>query len=72
MAGACHADLLQRLVVNLLEQIRVNVVGCERLGILAEADPLQPSSHFAHAVSCSSSALACFKSSVSKPSVNQP
>jgi len=35
-------------------------------------DRLQPFADLAHAVSCSSSALASFRSSVSKPSVNQP
>jgi hypothetical protein len=39
--------------------------------VLAKADPLQPVPDLAHALSCSSSALASLKSSVSKPSVNQ-
>jgi hypothetical protein len=40
--------------------------------VLAKTDRLQPFADLAHALSCSSSALASFKSNVSKPSVNQP
>jgi hypothetical protein len=72
MTGARDTDVLQRLVIDLLEKLHVDVVGLEGVGILAEPDDLQPFPDLAHALSCSSSALASFKSSVSKPSVNQP
>jgi hypothetical protein len=72
MAGARDTDVLQHLVIDLLEQIHLDVIGLEGIGILAKADRLQPFSDLAHALSCSSSALASFKSNVSKPSVNQP
>src|SRR5215469_4084906 len=54
------------------EQIHVDVVGLEGLGVLAKPDRLQPFADLAHALSCSSNALASLKSSVSKPSVNHP
>jgi hypothetical protein len=71
MTGARDTDVLQRLVIDLLEKIHVDVVRLEGVGILAKTDRLQPFSDLAHAFSCSSSDLASFKSSVSKPSVNQ-
>jgi hypothetical protein len=39
---------------------------------LSEPDPIEPSTYLAHDASCSNSALASFRSSVSNPSVNQP
>ena len=72
MTSARDTDILQRLVIDVLEQIHVDVVSLEGVGILGKTDRLQPFSDLAHALSCSSSALASFKSSVSKPSVNQP
>jgi hypothetical protein len=71
MTGARDADVLKHLVIDLLEQIHVDVVGLEGIGILAKTNRLQPCPDLAHALSCSSSVLASFKSSVSKPSVNQ-
>jgi hypothetical protein len=72
MTSARDTDILQRLVFDVLEQIHVDMVRLEGVRILAQADGLQPFSDLAHALSCSSSALASCKSSVSKPSVNQP
>src|SRR5215469_8506562 len=61
-----------QLIVNLSEEINVDVIDLEGVGILAKADRLQPFPDLAHALSCSSSALASSRSSVSKPSLNQP
>jgi hypothetical protein len=72
MPGARHAKVPQSLVMDLLEKIHVDVIGLEGVGILAKPDGLESFANLAHALSCSSSALASFKSSVSKPSVNQP
>jgi hypothetical protein len=72
MTSARDTDILQRLVIDVLEQIHVDVVDLEGIAVLAKADRLQLVPDLAHALSCSSSALASFKSSVSKPSVNQP
>jgi hypothetical protein len=47
-------------------------LGLEGVGILVKADRLKPFPDLAHALSCSNSDLASFKSGVSKPSVNQP
>ena len=48
----------------------------EALGVIGHAAPLEPirdlSPALVHDLSSSSSAFASFKSSVSKPSVNQP
>jgi hypothetical protein len=71
MPGARHAKVPQSLIIDLPEKVHVDVVGLEGVGILAKADRLEPFSDLAHALSCSSSALASFKSRVSKPSVNQ-
>jgi hypothetical protein len=71
MAGTGNADVLQSLIIDLLEQIHVDVIVLEDLGVLAKTDRLQPTADLAHALSCSNSVLASFKSSVSKPSVNQ-
>src|SRR5215472_1782432 len=72
MACARYANILQQLIVNLSEQINIDVVGLEGVGILAKAVRLQPFPDLAHALSCSSSAFASFRSSVSKPSLNRP
>ena len=47
-------------------------VEAEGLGILGEADLLEPIPYCAYAASSSRSAFASFRSWVSKPSVNQP
>jgi len=39
MAGCRHADVLQHLIVDLLEQAHIDFVGLEGVGILTEADP---------------------------------
>ena len=72
MTCARHANVLQQLVVQTDQQIRINVIFFERIGVLAEADSLQPIPYGAHAASSSSSASASFRSLVSNPSVNQP
>jgi hypothetical protein len=72
MAGARYADVLQQLILDLWDQFGVDVVGVERVGILAETDRLQSISHRAHAANSSSSALASLRTRVPKPSVNQP
>ena len=41
MAGARDIDVLQRLVIDLLEKIHVDVVGLEGVGILAKTDCLK-------------------------------
>jgi hypothetical protein len=48
------------------------VLDGEGIAVLAKTDRFQPFPDLAHALSRSSNALASFKSSVSKPSVNQP
>ena len=40
MTRAGYADVLERLIVDLPEQIHVDVVRLERVGILREADCL--------------------------------
>ena len=72
MAGARHADVLQHLVIDTVQQVHLDVVGLEGVGILAEANSSQPRPDVAHDVNSSSSAFASCKSLVSKPSVNQP
>jgi hypothetical protein len=72
MPGAGHAKVPQSLIIDLPEKVHVDIVGFEDVGILAKPDRLKRFLDLTHAVSCSSSALASFKSSVSKPSVNQP
>jgi len=72
MARCRHADVLQHLIVDLLEQAHIDLVGLERVDISRETDPLQPSSNFVHAASFSSSVLAFWRTGVSKPSVNHP
>jgi hypothetical protein len=72
MTRAGDADVLERLIVDLPEQIHVDIVCYERVGILREADCLQPVADPVHGASCSKSALAAMRSAVSKPSVNQP
>ena len=72
MACARYANILQHLVVDLPEQIDVDVVGLESVGILGEINRLQPFADLAHIASCSSNAFASFRSRVSNPSVNQP
>ena len=72
MACARHANVFQQLIIDLGEQVSVNVVGFEGVGILGETDLLKLIPYCAHAASSSSSALASFRSAESKPSVNQP
>src|SRR5215467_4395035 len=70
MACARHANVFQHLIIDMGEQISVNVVGFEGVGILGETDLLEPIPYCAHAASSSRSAFASFRSTVSKPSVN--
>ena len=72
MACARHTDVLQQLVVNLPKQINVKIVGLKGIGVLSEADGLQPFADLTHVASCSKSVFASFRSRVSKPSVNHP
>src|SRR5580704_5629177 len=72
MPGAGHAYILQHLIVDLTEQFNIDVVSLEGVRVLSEPDPIEPSTYLAHDASCSNSALASFRSSVSNPSVNQP
>jgi len=72
MTCARHANVFQHLIIDLGEQVSVNVVGFEGVGILGKTDLLEPISYCAHAASSSRSAFASFRSAVSKPSVNQP
>jgi hypothetical protein len=71
MACARHANVFQHLIIDLGEQVSVNVVGFEGVGILGKTDLLEPIPYCAYAASSSMSALASFRSAVSKPSVNQ-
>jgi hypothetical protein len=41
MAGARDANVLQQLIVDLAEQLRVDVIGVEGVGILAKTDCLK-------------------------------
>jgi hypothetical protein len=52
MASGRDADVLQHLVIDLPEQLHIDFIGLEGIGILAEADSLQPIADLAHAVSC--------------------
>jgi hypothetical protein len=70
MTCARNADVFEHLLVELLEHVQSAVVGLEGVGILVEAERLQPLSNLAHVVSSSRSALASLGSGVSKPSVN--
>ena len=72
MACARHANVFQHLIIDLGEQVSVNVVGFEGVGILGETDLLEPIPYCAHAASSSMSAFASFRLAVSKPSVNEP
>ena len=72
MAGTRRANVFQHLIIDLGEQVSVNVVGFEGVGILGETDLLEPIPYCTHAASSSRSAFASFRSCVSKPSVNQP
>jgi hypothetical protein len=42
MACAQHTDIFQQPVVNLPKQINVKIVGLEGIGVLSEADGIQP------------------------------
>jgi len=66
------ADVLQHRVIDLTEQVHPDFIGVKGVGILAKTNRLQPFPDLARGLSCSSSTFASFKSSVSKPSVNQP
>jgi hypothetical protein len=70
MPSARHAKVHQSLMIDLPEEVHVDVVGLEGVGILVKADRLKLFPDLAHALSCSNSDLASFKSDVSKPSVN--
>jgi hypothetical protein len=72
VAGNEDANVLENLIIDLPEKIRVDLVGLERIGVLGKADGLEPLAEPGHAANSASSDLACFRSSVSKPSVNQP
>ena len=72
MACARHTDILQQLVVNLTKQINVKIVGLKGIGVLSEADGIQPFADLTHVASCSKSVFASFRSRVSNPSVNHP
>ena len=71
LAGARHADVLQRLVIDILKQIHLDVVCLERAGILAGAIPASHALDVTDGVSSSSNAFASFRTGASKPSVNQ-
>jgi hypothetical protein len=62
----------ENLIIDLPQQVQVNFVSLKGFTVLTKTDRLQPFSDLAHGFSRSSSDLAFFKSSVSKPSVNQP
>jgi hypothetical protein len=72
LIGARYANVFQQLVVDPGEQLRVNVIGLEGVGILAETDCLEPIPHRAHPASSSSNAFASCSTDEPKPSVNQP
>ena len=72
MAGAGYADILEYLVVNLSEQIHIEIIRMEDVGVLAEANRLEPTADLTHIASASSSAFASLRSRVSNPSVNHP
>jgi hypothetical protein len=72
MTCARYPNVLQQLVVDLREQLGVDVVRFEGVGILAETDFLEPIPYCAHAASSSSKTIASCRTGVTKPSVNQP
>jgi hypothetical protein len=71
MAADRDADVLQHLVIDVPEQVHADFISLKGVAILGKAYCLQPFLDLAHALNCSSNALASFKSRVSKPSVNQ-
>ena len=71
VAGARYADVLQRLVIDIPEQVHLDIGCLEGVGVLPEADARQPRPDVAHDASSSSSAFASSRSGLSKPSVNQ-
>ncbi|HKJ54218.1 MAG TPA: hypothetical protein VKB27_22175 [Gammaproteobacteria bacterium] len=42
MTGGFDADIFQRLLIDIREQVPVDVVGFESIGVLSEAEALQP------------------------------
>jgi hypothetical protein len=42
VAGGFDADIFQRLLIDISEQLPVDVVGFESIGVLSEAEALQP------------------------------
>jgi hypothetical protein len=59
MAGTRYPDVFQQLIVDPGEQLHVDVVGLEGVGILTETDRFQPIPYCAHAAgsSCSRAAM---------------
>jgi hypothetical protein len=75
-AHSCQASLSwsPSSAQQLKQRFAIDLVFFERIDELSEAVRLEPSTNIAHITHCSSSssALASFRSAVSKPSVNQP
>jgi hypothetical protein len=72
-----NANVFEVLIGQMAEHGDVDFVLNEALSVLPNAELLQPIGNrlccwHAHAANSSSNALASFRSSVSKPSVNQP
>jgi len=42
VTGGFDADIFQRLLIDIREQVPVDVVGFESIGVLSEAEALQP------------------------------
>jgi hypothetical protein len=50
MTSTRHANIFERLIIELSEQIHLDVVGLKGVGILSEADCRQPGSDLIHSV----------------------
>jgi hypothetical protein len=68
------ADIAKKIIEAAQQGVTGADALCERTlkGLVKELEPSRPKVDEAYVHSSSSKALACFKSSVSKPSVNQP
>jgi hypothetical protein len=67
-----YTNVVENLIMDLPQQLHVNFADLDGIAVSAKTNRLEPLAYLAHGLSCSSSVLAFFKSSVSKPSVNQP
>jgi hypothetical protein len=58
LACARNVNAFECLIVYLIEQVKINVIDLEGIGVLAKVDAFQPISDRPHAASSSSTVLA--------------